>query len=193
MKEQLTALFWLTIREPAEAALVIMSRPMARQISWMILMLGVLLNVMVHFLTLTLFPAPAELSVPLLTTPFMYAAVMGGGLVAMIYAFYFGGRAIGGQGRFDDLLLALGWLQYMRFVLQMLVLVLMLLLPGLALLVSLGIGLYSIWVVMNFVNVIHGLGSLGKSFVLLLMTALGLLLALSMLLSMTAVTAIGIS
>ncbi|MDA5555728.1 YIP1 family protein [Shimia sp. MMG029] len=193
MKEQLGALFWLTIRDPAEAALAIMSRPVARQIGWMILTLGIILNVLAHFLTLAVFPAPADLYVPMLQTPFLYAGVMGSGLVILVYAFFWGGHAIGGRGRFDDLLLALGWLQYMRFVVQLLVLVLMVVLPGLALLVSLGVGLYSIWIVLHFVNVIHGFGSLGKTFVLLLFTSMGLVLAMSLLLSITATTSIGIS
>lgn len=193
MKEQLSALFWLTIRDPAEAALVIMSRPVARQTGWMILLLGILLNVFVHFLTLALFPTPVDMFVPVLHAPFVYAAVMGGGLIVLISAFFWGGQAIGGRGRFDDLLLALGWLQYMRFVVQLLVLALMHLLPGFALMASLGVGLYSIWIVLHFVNVIHGFGSLGKTFVLLLVTSLGLVLAMSMVLSITTVSAMGIS
>ncbi|MBO9408359.1 YIP1 family protein [Shimia sp. R9_1] len=193
MKDQLSALFWLTIRDPAEAALAIMSRPVARQIGWMILFLGILLNVFAHFLTLAIFPAPEEFATPLLNAPFLYAFAMGGGLIVLIFAFFWGGRAIGGRGRFDDLLLAMGWLQYMRFVVQMFVLILMVLLPNFALLLSLGVGLYSIWIVLHFVNVIHGIGSLGKTFVLLLFTSLGLVLGMTMLLSLTAATAIGMS
>ncbi len=193
MKEQLSALFWLTIRDPAEAALAIMSRPVARQIGWMILALGILLNVFAHFLTLAMFPAPEEFAAPLLNSPFLYAFVMGGGLIILIFAFFWGGQAIGGKGRFDDLLLALGWLQYMRFVVQLLVLILMIVLPNLALMVAMGVGLYSIWVVLHFINTIHGFGSLGKTFVLLLITSLVLVLGMTMLLSLTAATAIGMS
>ena len=119
MKAQLTALFWLTVRDPSEAAVVLMSRPVPRNVGWMILALGIVLNALAHFATLTLFPAPAELNVPFLTAPFLYTTILGCGLVLLVFSFYWGGRAIGGRGRFDDVLLAIGWLQYMRFVVQL--------------------------------------------------------------------------
>ncbi len=129
MKAQLIALFWLTVRDPSEAAVALMSRPVPRNVGWMILTLGIVLNALAHFATLTLFPAPAELNVPFLTAPFLYTTILGCGLLLLVFSFYWGGRAIGGRGRFDDLLLCLGWLQYMRFAVQLASLLLMMAMP----------------------------------------------------------------
>ncbi len=193
MKAQLTALFWLTVREPAEAALVLMSRPVPRNVGWMILALGVVLNALAHFATLTLFPAPPELDVPMLSSPFLYTTILGSGLVILVFSFFWGGRAIGGLARFDDVLLSIGWLQYMRFAVQLISLALMLLMPGFALVFVMGVGLYSIWVVLNFINVVHGFNSLGKSVMLVLITMLGVTAGMTLILSLGAATAIGMS
>lgn len=193
MIEQLKALFWLTVRDPSEAAVALMSRPVPRNVGWMILALGIVLNALAHFATLTLFPAPPELDVPFLSAPFLYTCILGGGLVILVYSFYFGGRAIGGRGRFDDILLAIGWLQYMRFTVQMLSLVLMLLMPGFALVFVLGVGLYAIWVVLSFINVVHGFNSMGKAVMLVLITMLGLTVGMTLLLSLGTATAIGMA
>ncbi|WP_412554632.1 YIP1 family protein [Shimia sp. MIT1388] len=193
MKAQLTALFWLTVRDPSEAAVALMSRPVPRNVGWMILALGIVLNALAHFATLTLFPAPPEMNVPFLTAPFLYTTILGCGLVLLVFSFYWGGRAIGGRGRFDDVLLAIGWLQYMRFAVQLASLLLMLAMPGFALVFVLGVGLYSIWVVLNFINVIHGFNSLGKSVMLVLITMMGLTVGMTLLLSLGAATAIGMS
>ncbi|MBO6897312.1 MAG: YIP1 family protein [Shimia sp.] len=193
MKAQLTALFWLTVRDPSEAAVALMSRPVPRNVGWMILALGIVLNALAHFTTLTLFPTPPEMNVPFLTAPFLYTTILGCGLVLLVFSFYWGGRAIGGLGRFDDVLLAIGWLQFMRFAVQLASLLLMLAMPGFALVFVLGVGLYSIWVVLNFINVIHGFNSLGKSVMLVLITMMGLTVGMTLLLSLGAATAIGMS
>ena len=46
---------------------------------------------------------------------------------------------------------------------------------------------------MNFINVIHGFNSLGKSVMLVLITMMGLTVGMTLLLSLGAATAIGMS
>ena len=193
MREQLSALFWLTIRDPAEAALALMSRPVPRNVAWMILALGIVLNALAHFATLTLFPPPDELNIGFLTAPFLYTVILGSGLVILVFSFYWGGRAIGGRGRFDDVLLSVGWLQYMRFAVQLVSLGFILLFPGFALVFVLGAGLYAIWVVLNFINVVHEFNSLGKAVMLVLITMLGMTVGMTLLLSLGTATAVGMS
>ena len=192
MIEVLRTLFLATVYRPAEAAAMLMGHGVDRATGWMILGLAVILNTLAYFLSITLFPIPPGTPVPLPVTPLMVATVLGAVTVIFVFAFYWVGRAIGGRGRFDDILLMMGWLQYMRLAVQLASLVLMLFLPGLAKLFVMAAGLYGVWVVINFLTVAHGFDGPGKAVMMLVLTMMGLTVGLSILLSVIGVAAVGI-
>ncbi|GAA6178723.1 hypothetical protein NBRC116594_01610 [Shimia sp. NS0008-38b] len=191
MRAQLSALLWLTIRDPAEAALVLLGIPVSRNVGWQNLALGVVLNTLAGIVMLAVFPLPAEMQAPFLNKPLLYALVFGSVFVILVFSLFWGGRAIGGRGRFEDVLLAIGWLLHVRFVVQVASLLLMLAMPGFALIFVLGVGLYSIWVSLNFINVVHGFNSLMKAVLLSVITMVGMFAGMILLLSLVTATAIG--
>ncbi len=193
MTQFLRQLFIMTVYNPTQAASVLLDRAVPRDTAWSILALGVILNTLLYFLSTTLFPMPPEFTLPLLRSPVMVGTILG--LVVFIFAFvfYWLGRVMGGQGTFDHILLMMGWLQFMRLFVQFSSLMLMLFLPGIAQLFVLGAGLYGAWIVVNFLNVAHQYDSLGKAVMLLMLTLFGLVIGMSIVLSVIGVTTVGLA
>lgn len=191
--EKLKTLFWMTITRPAEAAQMIINQNIDRTTGWMVMGAAILLNTLIFFMATLLFPIPAEVGIALLRSPFMVALLLGSMMVIFVFSFYWVGLSIGGKARFEDILLCIGWLQYMRFAIQLVSLALMLLLPSLSSLFVMATSLYGVWVVINFLKVAHQFKTLGKAVSLVLLAIMGLTVGLSIFLSLVTATAVGIS
>ena len=185
-KTDLAALAVQTLRSPGDAARRIMGLDLERPVLWMALALTVVLGSLLFHLSSLMFPvSPAGMPLPaLITSPLLYALAMGGGVVLSAQVLTWAGRALGGQGQFQDMLALLVWLQALRVVAQAALLVLMVLVPPFAAMVTLAVALFSLWILVNFIDSAHGFDSLGRGVVTLVLAVLGLSLALSMLLAM---------
>ncbi|WP_270730289.1 Yip1 family protein [Shimia sp. Alg240-R146] len=193
MKEQLIQLFGLTIRDPAQAAQVLSDVRFDRATAWTILALAVTLNTLVYFLSIVLFPVPDEMTIPLLTQPYLVWIMLGSTTVIFVFAFYWVGHSLGGRAAFDTILIMVGWLQYMRLVVQLASLVLMILSPALAQIFVMAVGLYGVWILLNFLKEAHGFDSFGKAIGVIVLSAVGLTVGLSVFLSLFTATVIGMS
>ena len=134
---------------------------------------------------------PAPLAA-IVANPFVYFLIAAGGFIAMVYAIYWSGRMLGGEGPVEDLMVLLLWLQALRAAAQAGVIVLLLLAPVLASLAVLVVGLATLWVFVHFINIGLRLGSIGRAIVVLIVGALALLVGLSFLLSLIGVSAVGV-
>ncbi|KPA22537.1 Yip1 domain protein [Shimia sp. SK013] len=193
MKKQLIQLFGLTIRDPAQAAQVLSNIRFDRMTGWTILALAVTLNTLVYFLSITLFPAPVEMSIPLLSQPYLVWFMLGSSTVIFVFAFYWVGHSLGGRASFDTILLMVGWLQYMRLAVQVASLVLMILSPSLAQMFVMAAGLYGVWILLNYLKEAHGFETFGKAIGVIVLSAVGLTVGLSVFLSLFTATVIGMS
>ena len=185
-KNDLAALAAQTVRSPGDAARRVMALELDRPVLWMALALAAALGSLLFHLSSLMFPVtPAGFPVPaLLSSPIFYAVAMAGGVILSAAVLSGAGRALGGQGRFDDMLALLVWLQVLRVAAQAIVLVLMILMPAFAALATLAVALLSLWILINFIDAAHGFGSRGRAAVTLVLAILGLSLVLSMLLAM---------
>ena len=68
-------------------------------------------------------------------------------------------------------------------------LVLTMLMPALALMATLVVAAYSLWLLVNFLDVAHRLGSLGKSVLVLVFSVVGVTIGLSFLMMLIGVPA----
>lgn len=193
MTAQLKELFWLTILNPAQAAQILRQVTVDRATGWMILVLAVALNTLAYFGSIAIFPVPAEISFPLLTRPFLVFGMLGLTTTLFVFGFFWVGKVLEGSASFETILLMVGWLQFMRLAVQLASVVLMLVLPGLSQLFVMAAGLYGLWVVINFLKVAHGFETLGKAVAVVIFSALGLTVGLSVVLSLFATTVIGIT
>ncbi|MCP4822042.1 MAG: YIP1 family protein, partial [Shimia sp.] len=176
-----------------QAAAVLRNISVDRSTGWMILVLAITLNTLAYFGSIALFPVPAEVAFPLLTKPFLVFAMLGTTTFLFVIGFFWVGKILEGRGGFETVLLMVGWLQFMRLAVQLASVVLMLILPGLSQIFVMASGLYGLWVVINFIKVAHEFETLGKAVAVVVFSALGLTVGLSVFLSLFAATVIGMT
>lgn len=183
-------LFLQTLREPAAAAGVILDTPLARSTIYMALIAGAALNAVVTGISLQLFPLPEQWP-GFVSNPFTYFVIVAGGLLLFVQLLAWAGRALGGEGDIQDLLKLMVWLQFVRVALQAIGLVVTVLLPLLGGLYSIAMLALSLWIVLHFIKAGHRLSSLGGAALVLFITMVGLIVGLSLLLSLTGLGPMG--
>lgn len=162
----------LTLTTPAEAARRLLALRPGREVLWLAFFLAVVLNCLVQ-LGIDLFvPVP---DAETLTDPEPVPLVLlksAGAMMLSILAFVFVGRFLGGTGSFDDIMVLTIWLQYLQIVALLITLVFSITFPFLMLLFLLATALFSLYITLHFLNEAHQFRSLGKSFAVILLSAL---------------------
>lgn len=166
-----------SVTDPAAAARTLMGLKLPRGILWTAVALVATLNAILFTVSNILVPAPVPIE-GLPTSPFVYLVLIAAGLILTVYALFWIGRGLGGQGTLDDVMVLVVWLQGLRVIVQAVALALMLILPALAALLVFVAGLVGIYILLNFVNQAHRLNSLGKSAAILIAAVLAMALAL---------------
>lgn len=185
-------LFALSVRQPDEAARRLFAMNLSRDTLWSGLALAAVLNALIYVLSLIVFPPPGPM-VAFLSSPLIVLITLASVLVITVFGLFWAGRAMGGKGRFADVLIAITWLQYMRLGVQFAALVLMFVSPGLASLAVIAAGLYGVYILVHFLNAAHRFEALSKAFFLIVLTALGMIIGLSLFLSVVGAAAMGLS
>ena len=197
--------FWLdlavdTLRAPKATATRIMDWNIGRTELYMALIAVSAINAFLAGVSGVLTPAPTDpaavQAVPmlaLLDRPLALFVLIGGGLVVTVHALFWAGRAMGGTGSLSDMLVLLTWLQALRAAAQAVVLVLSLAAPLLAGLVALGVVAVAFWLLLEFISAALRLGSLFRALGVLVAVMAGLLIGLMLLLTLTGVTAGGLT
>lgn len=167
-------LLGLTLREPMQAARVLMALGLPVSARWMALLLAVSLSGVLAWIAGQLAPIPAEMRTPFsdaISLPFTMAGmqfcavVLAAGLMTVI------GRAFGGHGRFEDALLLTVWIEISLLLIQVLQLVAMVILPPLASILGvLAVALF-FWLTVQFTKQLHGFSSSVKVLLGLVSTA----------------------
>lgn len=192
MFDFLFALAKRTVTQPRAAAEDLVAMNIPRGTLWIALALAVVLNTLVYQVTIVIAPPPGPLPV-LLASPLPFALFVAGGLIVSIYALTFVGRRLGGSGSLETLMTLLIWLQYLRFAVQIVALVISLFAPGLAALVVFSASLYGIWLLLHFVDVGHQLNNLLTSFGVLVMAMLAIMICMVILLSLFGLQNLGLT
>ncbi len=184
----------LTIRDPREGASTILSFAPAQTIIWQMLLLIVVVSIILGEIVaaLVLGSGLDAAGTPFALSPFSAVFVHGGLLVLVVFAIHWIGRAFGGNGSFQESLLLMTWMQFIFVVLQVAQTIALLVLPIVAELIGIGALLVFFWLLTNFIAVIHGFRSLGMVFVGLILSAIGIVLGLSILLAVFGVSIPGI-
>ena len=179
----LPALAMDTLRDPRATAERLIALDLGLPTLWTALALGAVLNTMLFSVNMMMFPTTFPLP-GLFSNPILYAMGMAGGMVITMHLLTWVGGMMGGQGRLADVTVVLVWLQYMRLAAQAVLLVMTMLVPALALMATLVVAFYSLWLLLNFLDVAHRLGSLGKSALVLVFSVLGITIGLSILIAL---------
>lgn len=175
-----------TVSNPQEGAATVLSIAPARQALWMMFALVVVLSLLLReaVFLLTDLPAGGPIMGPMQSSSLMLGLVMAGFLFLTIHAVHRIGRFFGGSGSFEEAALLVIWLQFILICVQVIQIATLFILPPLAGLVTIAaIGLY-VWLLVNFIAVLHGFTSLGLVFVATLLSAFALLFVFSLVLTL---------
>ena len=114
--------------------------------------------------------------------PFLHAALLVASLVLTAGALQVGGQILGGKGRFADALLVTIWLEVIAIAVQFAQILVALALPMLTDLVGLLGIVVILWCMVHFAKALHGFPGLGRAIGAVLIGALAVGIALSLLL-----------
>lgn len=190
--QMLLPMVWRTITNPREGAEEVLALGVPRQALWTILLLVLVLSIILGQITTLLVMAITGTAVEgPLANPMVTGGLQLVLLILAIFAIHVVGRALGGTGSLDEAILLVAWLQFVMVCIQVVQTALMLVLPPLATIVGIvGLVLF-MWLLTNFIAVIHGFRSLGQVFVMILVTMFVLAFVLSILLTLAGVTVPG--
>lgn len=190
MTFSLSTLFTLaleSIRNPREGAAAILNFAPSRDVLLQLLALVVVISVLFGQLSVFVLGgglSDGALTGPITLSPLTAAIVQFGLLVLLVISIHSIGRAFGGTGSFEETLLLVTWLQFILLCLQLVQLLALVLIPPIGALIGLiSIGIF-LWLLVNFVAVIHNFRSLGLVFAGVLISAFAIIFALSLILSM---------
>lgn len=177
-------MIWRSLFDPAAVARILIGWRLPRDVLWLTLGLVTVLSVLL--VALTQGPAP-ELPAgtqPIVVTPFAYATILGAMLVLLVFALQFTGQILGGTGDLGAALVLVVWLEVVAMALRVAQGAALLLAPPLVGPISI-VGMWVLlWCLANFINVLHGFESLGKSALVIVLAAVGIGLGLGLILSL---------
>lgn len=173
-----------SVTDPASAAQVLLRLNPGRDVLWLGLALAVVLNTMLYALS-QLIPGYSQTPMPgMPSSAIGYGGIVGGGLILTIFAVYRVGRMMGGQGSFDDVMILMVWMQFLRVAAQFAALVLALTVPFLSVLLVFVATIIGVFIFLHFINQAHRLGSLWNAAGVLIASVFAMAIALIILLSL---------
>ncbi|MFQ5438177.1 MAG: Yip1 family protein [Paracoccaceae bacterium] len=184
MLDKLLALLRLTLADPARAARALLSKtpPAGGAIEFAALV--VLLGTIFSVVTAPLFGDPViGLVAGLIRNPVMFAIVDLMTLLMTAIVIHVVGNMFGGRGRFEQAVFLVAWLQVPMLVFQAGLAVLVLVSPVLADMGTILANFYVVWLLANFIAVLHGFASVWKVIAGILLTGFALAFALGLLLA----------
>lgn len=179
-----------TVTNPREVARLLMSMRLTREALFTAFALVVVLNAFMYAASLQL-AGPGELD--FLQNPVMFLFLQAVTLGATIVCLTWAGRGIGGAARMDDMALLMIWMQSLRVLVQLAVMLIILVSPAIASALvglSMVLGLY---IAASFVNEAQGFDSFGRAVLSMVMGVLGAVFALSLLLTLLGVQPNGLT
>lgn len=183
----LLAMVWRSIRNPREGATEVLSLGVPREALWPALALVVVLSILFAHVTALLALGQGGMgAMPVgpAATGFIQLLL----LVVMVFAIFWIGRAMGGSGSFEEAILLVAWLQFIMVCLQVVQAVALIILPPVAGLISIAGLVLFLWLLTNFIAVLHGFTSLFQVFIMILLAAFGIAFGLSIILTLIGVT-----
>ncbi|MEJ6402167.1 YIP1 family protein [Yoonia sp. 2307UL14-13] len=164
---------WLSLIEPADIARETLKQSYPTQALWLAIALIAVLHVLMFAAVQALVPAP-EGAAAVSMSPFGLAGLIGMSLALMIYALFYSGRALDGDGDLHGTLTLMVWFHAVSLTVEAIQIPLVLISPYMAALYSMIALGGLLWCILNFINVLHGFKSIAKSLVVLVMALVGM-------------------
>jgi Yip1 domain len=172
-----------SVKQPASAARTLMEMGFGTGILWNALVLVAIGNTLLYAISHTAMPGPSPLP-DVFSVPLVYFTIVAGGLALTALSIFWIGRRMGGKGSLADVLVLVVWLQTLRLVVQVAVLVLVLVAPLFSVLLVFAAALIGVYILVHFVDQAHRFKSTGRAAVVLIASLLAIVFGLSFLLSL---------
>lgn len=184
MSFDLQALVKQTLSSPKDAAdqLIALRRGVSSEALWSAVVLAAVLNTLVISLGMQLLPPSPEqvaLMPRVFFRPGLLAIFAAGAIVLMVFVLHWAGRMMGGKGDLRDMLAVVTWLQIIQVGLQLVVLIVGVLAVQLASFVNMVAFIWGVWILISFVDRVHGFESVMKSLAVLVTGIVLLLVGLT--------------
>ena len=180
-----------SLRTPALAARRLIAMGLPRDILYQALLAVAAANAFLaslpNLISTSPVPTPA-----IFNSPLALFALVAGGLVISVHIFYWAGRAMGGRAGMTDVMSVFIWLQALRAMAQVLILIVGLAAPGLAALLAVVAMGYGLYILVHFLNEANRFESVGRTVGLLIAVMAGLVLGLMLLITLIGATNLGI-
>lgn len=180
-----------TLRNPRAAAARIIAENLPAAVLWTMLVAVVAVSVVLGQGSLLVATGGAAVDNPYLANPLVMWGLQCALLVVMVHAIHHIGRAMGGQGVFEDTLALVVWLQFVMACLQVVQTAALFILPPVADIIGVVGLVVFLWLLTQFIAAAHGFTRLGVVFVMILVSAFGITFLLSIVLSMLGIVVPG--
>ncbi|MFD1912185.1 YIP1 family protein [Halodurantibacterium flavum] len=144
-----------TLADPQTTARQLIAMPLPMAARWQALILVVVLSVLLLQLALFIAGGVAAAGEGMVQS----ALLQGGVLVVTVFAIHRIGRAFGGTGDLGGALILMAWLQFVTLCFQAVQIVTLLLVPPMASIVAIVSVAVFLWLLVTFVQVLHGFRS----------------------------------
>ncbi len=190
-------LLWMGVTAPRDGAKAVLGLGFPREVlvpiaSLVSVLLAIFMFVQAAFLPPPEFANADGSAQQIQVSPILFSLVALGFILAYSWALAVAGRRIGGQGTFEGALSLITYLQAILLGFQLIELGLVVVgLAPLGMMVATAAFIFGFWLNIVFVDELHGFGSLGKSFLLLMVVSAAFAFALVLILSMAGVRVAG--
>lgn len=191
LKSFLIELVHLSIFDPRSAARFILRMKLASDVLWSAVLLVVILSVLLTYVTM-LAAAPVTMF-GMGSSPFFLAIFMASNMVFLIFALFWTGKALGGQGELQGFIALVTWLQMLLLLAQVIQTIFAVFSPLLSSWFGIGSLLFGMWILIQFVTEAHEFKHWGIGLLSLVLAVLGVSAGLSILLGLIGVGTLGIS
>jgi len=180
-----------TLRNPRAGAARVLAENLPAPVLWTMLVTVVALSVVLGQGSLLVVTGGAAADNPYLANPLVMWGLQCALLFVMVHAIHHIGRAMGGQGVFEDTLALVVWLQFVMACLQVVQTAALFILPPVADIIGIVGLVVFMWLLTQFTAVAHGFTRLGMVFVMIILSAFGITFLLSIVLSMLGIVVPG--
>ncbi|WP_435312230.1 YIP1 family protein [Primorskyibacter sedentarius] len=181
-----------TVLDPRGVARFLIGQRLTREALLIAFALVVAMNTLLYAGMVAFVPQQAADGVIVLT-PMVFMLMLGASVAFAILATTWIGRMMGGAATLEQVAILIIWLQGLRFVAQLALIGLGLILPGAGVLLVVAVALVGLWILINFLDEVEGFASLGKSALLLFLSALAAVVVLSLLMSIFGASTLGLT
>lgn len=179
-----------TPRSPRDVAEKLLNLGIPRSVAWQAIVALSAISAILTWASLQFVPLPSSYP-DFASQPLPNFVVEAGGTILFVHVLAWVGRLMGGQGRVDDLLVVITWLVLVRMLIKAVGVLLLAAMPPVAGFFLLAAGLFSFWLLLNFVAAGHRLDSVWAALGVVICAVVVIAIGAAFMLGMLGVGSIG--